>query len=268
MRSQAGESQSASVPSVLSVPRELSTNPSPPQASAVAATSPRQDEPTESFRNKMLRVMDDGTNEATEEERLEFWQSVRTSKELEALIGELSTTIENAPEDVENRLILAQAFVAKVWGGAGGSPEQRLWASKAETMWKEVLEADATNWSAQRNIAFNYSQYPDFTNKTPDAIREYEKIVELQEGAGDTGLGYSRTYLDLSKLYLKNGDPSNALSTLEKGVAAHPENNSLAEQLEVITSSRHPTSSSRRADPTTHWKGRLRHACRDPIEPS
>lgn len=175
LHSQAEESRPSGTSSVLPSPSAPSTNPVSQPASAVAEISLLKDdqrEDTESFCDKMLRVMDDGSNQASEAERLEFWQSVRSSKELERLIEELNTTIENEPGDVENRLILAQAYIAKVWGSVSGSPEQGLWAAKAESMWKGALELEPTNWSAQRNIAFSYSQYPDFTNKTPDAIRE------------------------------------------------------------------------------------------------
>lgn len=212
--------------------RESSDHAGPLVANAVVAATGRQDgvnDDGESFRDKMLRVMDDGTSQATEEEKLKFWESVRTHKELDALIAELNTIIESDSEDIDSRLVLAQAYIAKVLGSATGGPEQGLWAGKAESMWKEVLEVDASNWNAQHNIAFSYSQYPDFTNKTDGAIREYEKTVVLQDGSAKPGPGFSKTYLALSKLHLKNGDPGNALATLEKGVAAHPESNSLAE---------------------------------------
>ncbi len=233
-------SRSEANPSVLSIPKDSASDGLsvvPDTASELATRSDDHEEDIESFRDKLLRIMDDGASQVTADESLEFWKSVRTGKELDALIDELRTTVENNSEDIDSRLVLAQAYIAKVWGDAGGVLEQGLWAAKAEAMWKEVLEKEPNNWSAQRNIAFSYSQYPDFTNKTGDAIREYEKTVALQEASSEAGPGYSRTYLDLSKLYLKNGDPGSALATLEKGVAAHPESQSLSEQLQVINSS-------------------------------
>ena len=100
-----------------------------------------------------------------------------------------------------------------------------------------MLETDPDNWEAQRNIAFSYSQYPDFLNKTGEAITEYEKALAIQEAADEPRSRFANSYLELSKLHLKNGDPSNALATLEKGAAIHPDNADLAEQLRVISSS-------------------------------
>ena len=239
LRSQTEQIQTMQAPRTLTATPESPSSSSSPPSTSIIANSPRnvgQDD-SEAFRDKMLRAMDDGANQMSEEERLEFWESVRNGPELDKLIGNLQAAIETNPEDTESRLVLAQAYIAKVWGSSSGSPEQGLWAGKAEAMWKGVLEIEPDNWRAQRNIAFSYSQYPDFTNKTPEAIQEYEKTVALQEAAQNVGTGFDRTYLDLAKLHLKNGDPSNALATLEKGANLHPDSSAIAEQLKVITSS-------------------------------
>ncbi|MEZ5323842.1 MAG: hypothetical protein R3F19_02065 [Verrucomicrobiales bacterium] len=126
--------------------------------------------------------------------------------------------------------------MAKVWSSPAG-PEQGLWAGKAEGVWKEVLEIQPENWDAQRNIAFSYSQYPDFLNKTGEAIAEYEKVLTIQEAAPEPREGFANSYLEMARLQLKNGDPASALSTLERGTSAHPENAAITEQLNVIHSS-------------------------------
>ncbi|NCF88803.1 MAG: hypothetical protein GWQ08_25325 [Verrucomicrobiaceae bacterium] len=116
-------------------------------------------------------------------------------------------------------------------------PAQGIWAGKAQVLWEEVLETDPENWDAQRNIAFSYSQYPDFLNKTGAAITEYEKTLAIQEAAAEPRSRFASSYLDLAKLHLKNGDPNRSLSTLEKGTATHPDKTDLAEQLRVMSSS-------------------------------
>ena len=223
-------------PSILPAPAEPAPreDPTPVQRPALPAeaTATTADD-TAAFEEEMKRVL---RGEASDDEQLAFWQGIQTSKRLDALIADLKDTTEANPEDVATRLSLAQAYVTKLWGAPAG-PAQGLWAGKAEVLWKEVLETEPNNWEAQRNIAFSYSQYPDFLNKTGESIAEYEKTLAIQEAADEPLGRFANSYLELSKLHLKNGDPGSALSTLEKGAAIHPDNTDLAEQLEVISSS-------------------------------
>ena len=221
--------------SVLPTPAPRSNQtPSPlGQPAEIGETPETLEDDTASFEAEMQRVL---RGDASEEEQLAFWQGIQTSKRLDALIADLQGSTQANPGDIASRLSLAQAYVAKLWGSPAG-PAQGLWAAKAESMWKEVLAADPENWEAQRNIGFSYSQYPDFLNKTGAAIAEYEKTLALQEAAPEPRARFAKTYLELAKLHVKNGDPSSALATLEKGASAHPDDAALAEQLRVISSS-------------------------------
>ena len=242
LRERAQESNSPTVvgpsvaPSILPAPadpapREDSPPAQEPALPAEATATTAED--TAAFEQEMKRVL---RGEASDDEQLAFWQGIRTSKRLDALIADLKDTAESNPDDVATRLSLAQAYITKLWGAPAG-PAQGLWAGKAEVLWKEVLETDPNNWDAQRNIAFSYSQYPDFLNKTGAAIAEYEKTLAIQEAADEPRGRFANSYLELSKLHIKNGDPSSALATLEKGATIHPDNAGLAEQLRVISSS-------------------------------
>ncbi|MGK0187495.1 MAG: hypothetical protein ACI9R3_003283 [Verrucomicrobiales bacterium] len=245
MKPDGSQADSASIdPSLQSSPgaRLLPTPAEPGNPTAV----PRQIQPMETadeplpspsdtlaFEEEMKRVL---RGEASEEEQLAFWQGAATSKRLDALIADLQAAAGEDSEDIVTRLSLAQAYVTKIWSSPAG-PEQGLWAAKAETAWREVLKIAPDNWDAQRSIAFSYSQYPDFVNKTGDAIAEYEKTVALQEAAPEPKARFAKSYLELAKLHIKNGDPSSALATLEQGTSSHPEDTDLAEQLQVISSS-------------------------------
>lgn len=207
----------------------------PPQFQTAKVTDdqPSQNEDTLAFEAEMKRVL---RGEASEDEQLAFWQGAATSKRLDALIADLQEETEADTEDIASRLSLAQAYVTKIWGSPAG-PAQGLWAAKAETAWREVLAIAPDNWEAQRSIAFSYSQYPDFVNKTGEAIAEYQKTLELQEASSEPHPQFAQSYLELAKLHIKNGDPSSALTTLEQGTSAHPDDSALAEQLQVISSS-------------------------------
>lgn len=171
--------------------------------------------------------------EVSEEEQLAFWQAVKSGEKLDRLIGELQQATTAEAGDVDSRLTLGLAYVAKIWSMPDG-PEKAIWAGKAEGVWKEVLAVAPDNWEAQRNISFSYSRYPEFLNKTGDAITEYERTLDLQEAAPQSRKEFADSYLEMARLQIKTGDPGSALSTLERGAAAHPDNTSISKQLEVI----------------------------------
>ncbi|RYD19094.1 MAG: sigma-70 family RNA polymerase sigma factor [Verrucomicrobiaceae bacterium] len=174
--------------------------------------------------------------EVSEDEQLAFWQAVKAGGRLDELIDELKASNSDSPGDVQSRLDLGLAYVAKIWSMPDG-PEKAIWAGKAEGVWKEVLAVEPSNWEAQRNIAFSYSRYPEFLNKTSDAISAYENTLTLQESSPQPRKEYADSYLELARLQVRIGDPGSALSTLQRGAAAHPDSTSIAKQLDVIKSS-------------------------------
>lgn len=194
-----------------------------PQDHAIADT-------TSEFASQIRSVL---KKEVSEDEQLAFWQAVKSGDKLDRLIGELQQTTAAATDDVDSRLTLGLAYVAKIWSMPDG-PEKAIWAGKAEGVWKEVLAVQPQNWEAQRNIAFSYSRYPDFLNKTGDAITEYEHTLDIQEASPQPRKEFADSYLEMARLQVKTGDPGSALSTLERGAAAHPDNASIAKQLEAI----------------------------------
>jgi hypothetical protein len=177
------------------------------------------------------------SGEAGEDEQLAFWQAVKSGEKLDRLIGDLQQATSVAKDDVDSRLTLGLAYVAKIWSMPDG-PEKAIWAGKAEGVWKEVLAVEPGNWEAQRNIAFSYSRYPEFLNKTNDAIAEYETTLALQEAAPEPRKGFADSYLEMARLQMRTGDSGSALSTLERGAAAHPDNTAITQQLEVIRRTR------------------------------
>ena len=181
----------------------------------------------------MLHVMDDGRNAATEEERLEFRQSVRTSKQLDALISELISTIAENPEDIDSRLVLAQALVAKVWGSASSTPEQRLLAGKAEAMWKECWSKIPPT-GALKEISHSHTatiQVSPIRQGRPSA--SMKRRLSSRKGLARR----AQAKRESTSIFLKNGDSGSSSVPFQKGVAAHPEDSNLAEQLEVSASS-------------------------------
>lgn len=162
---------------------------------------------------------------ASAEESARFWELARTSDLLPKLIDRLKAAVGEEPDNVEARLHLARAYVAKLYTVPDG-PERGAWAARAEEQWRGVLERDDASWEARFSLAFSLSQWPAFFDKTPEAIREFETLVVQQE-AGRPEPRQAQVYLQLARLYRDRGQADKAAATLKRGMERHPENAAL-----------------------------------------
>jgi hypothetical protein len=158
--------------------------------------------------------------EASAEEQQRFWDLAKAPGFLDALLADQEAVVAKAPGDLEARMVLGDDYVAKLFTVPPG-PEMGVWGSKAEGQWLEVLKADENHWQARFNVAFSWSQWPDFLNKTPDAIREFENLRGRQESATPEAR-HAQTYLQLHVLHKKAGNPGKAREALDEGLRRFP----------------------------------------------
>ncbi len=170
---------------------------------------------------------------ADESEQAEFWRLARTTGALDDEIADLKRAVDAAPRDVDARMRLASGYLTKLLTVPDG-PERGAWAGRAEEQWQAVLELEPENWQARFNVAFSWSQYPPFVGKAPAAIREFEKLRELQE-RGAARPEQAQVYLQLAELYRGQGNAAKAEAALRAGVARHPDATTLREALDAAS---------------------------------
>jgi hypothetical protein len=173
------------------------------------------------------------SGQATEEEALAFFEQMRNSEVINEIIAEQERKTPLESDDIPAHMNMAQLYVAKLYSSSVG-PEMGFWAGKAEQRWRQVLELDPGHLDAQYQLAFSLSQYPDFLNRTGEAIREYEKVVELQRNL-EPQPHQARAYLELFRLYQKRGDQANAYDAIREGLERFPDNEQLIEQRNSIS---------------------------------
>jgi tetratricopeptide (TPR) repeat protein len=213
---------------------ELEARPAAPAAGGDAAAGPKAAAPdpkaqAEEFRALMDKVFE---GKATDAEEQRFWELARTTGRVGELMKDLEAKVKDAPNDVDARMNLAQAYIAKLLSIPGG-PEQGVWSMKAEAQWKKVLEIDPNHWDARYSVAFNWSMWPDFLNKTPDAVKEFETLREIQERTS-ADPKHAQTYVQLSRLYLKQGKGDKAKEVLRAGAARHAQDAEIKKALESL----------------------------------
>ena len=171
----------------------------------------------------------DGT--ASADERTEFWHLARTGGALDAMIKSLETEA-GGDASTQELFNLASAYSAKLLTVPNG-PERGEWAMKAEGLYQRILESDPDNWQARYRLAFSWSQWPDFMNKRPAAIEQFEDLRRRQESRAPEPQ-HAGVYLGLSRLYVKQGDGKRAREVLAAGLERHPDTKTLREALDAL----------------------------------
>ncbi len=167
-----------------------------------------------------------------DEEIQRFFELARGTGFLEEHLRALEERVAAYPGDLEARMDLAGAYVAKIMTMPHG-PEQGVWGSKAEEQWRAVSERDSEHWAAHFALGNNFSFYPDVMGKTGEALRYLERARAIQEELAPAP-EHVRTYLSLARLYLRDGRKTEARSTLEAGLRFHPGNEELLAELARI----------------------------------
>ena len=170
---------------------------------------------------------------ASYEEQSDFWQKIDSDK-FEDLLKSFEAKIAGEPWSSERQLELAQLYVLKLTTESSG-PLKGMWAEKAEEVWKGVLAVDETNWEAQHNIAVSLSYYPDFLNKTGEAIQAYETLTAFPDESS-TPEQSVQAHLELVKLYQKSGRPADMRRILDSGLAKYPQSSALKDELKTLQS--------------------------------
>jgi tetratricopeptide (TPR) repeat protein len=220
----------------IATPKPVAT-PKPAETQATDANSPEGEKVSPAqfkvLLTKVLRSAMDGTATTAEQER--FWKAARTTGLVNDTIASLETYVKTNPQDNSARMELGDAYVAKLLTVPGG-PERGIWGMKAEKQWKDVVKQDPDHWDAQYTLAYNYSMYPDFLNKTDDAIAGFEQTLRIQERAQPKSQ-HAKTYVQLARMHGKKGNTNKAREVLELGQMRHPRDKEIAAALRALRDS-------------------------------
>lgn len=153
------------------------------------------------------------------------WKKAFAAGRMDDMIAKFEAAAKANPTDPKVQMQLANAYLAYL------QMDQSKWqlSMKADKVFDNVLEQDPNHWEARFTKAVSYTFWPDFLGKKPDAIRNFQTLVDQQETM-PVEPHQASTYLYLGNL-LERSDPAKAKEIWARGLRRHPDNQELAKKV-------------------------------------
>lgn len=165
--------------------------------------------------------------------RLFSWLSIRKDRIAE-VIKAIQKEIEADPTNPDLQVALATAYVADLTNNTVPGPQQGIVWMKASAAYDAAIKLEPEHWTARFGKAFGTSMAPEFIGLRPEAIRQFEDLLEIQKRRAPEP-HYADTYFRLGTLYKDAGNVEKAREIWNAGLALFPDNEELKGTIEVST---------------------------------
>jgi tetratricopeptide (TPR) repeat protein len=162
-----------------------------------------------------------------------FQRLSRHAGRIDETLERLNAEIDRDPASADLWCALATALCAKTVYATPIGPQQASVWERAVRAYDEAIRLDPNHWEARWGKAFGTSMAPEFVGLRPEAIRQFEELVEVQERLAPAP-EQERVYARLGTLYKNAGNTLRARETWRRGLARFPGSKPLRQALELI----------------------------------
>jgi tetratricopeptide (TPR) repeat protein len=165
--------------------------------------------------------------------RLFAWLTVRKDR-IGSVIAAIQKEIEADPANPELQVALATAYVADLTNNTMPGPQQGIVWMKASAAYDAAIKLEPEHWTARFGKAFGTSMAPEFIGMRPEAIRQFEELLEIQKRK-PRDPHFADTYFRLGTLYKDTGNIEKARELWSEGLRQFPDNEELKGTIEAST---------------------------------
>jgi tetratricopeptide (TPR) repeat protein len=162
-------------------------------------------------------------------QRQELFQKVRDAGRIDEYLAAIEKLAAGSPNDPDLQVALGHAYLQKLFG-VGNTPEAGPLAFKSDAAFDRALELDDHNWGARFSKAVSLSNWPDFMGRGPEAIENFEILLE-QQATQAKRPEFAMTYLYLGNMLEAGGKHEQALATWRAGLELFPDHEELRRAL-------------------------------------
>ncbi len=164
------------------------------------------------------------------QEQEAWWARIRESGRIDEVIEAFEANAESSPNDPDVQNALGVAYIQKLQTIDDG-PIKGMWANKADKAFDAALALDENHWDARFTKATALAFWPPIFGKQAESVKQFEILIDQQEGSGQRNPGYSQSYVFLGNLYQQQGDVAKAREIWRRGLSQFPEDPQLQEAL-------------------------------------
>lgn len=221
----AGSDQAAPPPSVA---RPRGEGEGPGEGGAEAAPAAPEQSVEELVRGlKGKKLGPDDTN------RLFAWFTNHKDR-IGAVVAAIQKEIAADPTNPELQVALATAYVADLWNNTQDGPQRGIVWMKASAAYDAAIKLEPEHWTARFGKAFGTSMAPEFLGMRPEAIRQFEELLDIQKRRPPEP-HFADTYFRLGTLYKDAGNVEKAREIWNAGLVLFPDNEELKGTIEAST---------------------------------
>ncbi len=159
------------------------------------------------------------------------WSELAKAGKLDEVLALYEKAATDNPNDAKAQTALGQAYLNKLFNSPQG-PEAGIWGTKADKAFDHALAIDDHNWEARYTKAVSLSNWPAFLGKQPEAIHNFEVLVQ-QQSEGPVQPEYASTYLILGNLYQQTGKVDKALAIWQQGQSLFPDQQQFQQKIQL-----------------------------------
>mgnify|MGYP002078747523 CR=1 FL=1 len=157
----------------------------------------------------------------------EAWKDA-SQEERKAMLAKFEQYAKERPNDADAQYAYGQAICQRLMDAP--VIEQARLGPLSDKIFDKALAIDPEHWSARFSKAMSLSFWPDVLGKRPEAIKNFEVLIEQQERKSPKPQ-FEQSYLTLGNLHAQQGKVDEARKVWQRGLQLFPGSKAIADAL-------------------------------------